>query len=503
MQNSRFLRTSVCALALFTANTAVADVTAGDVWADWQEFLSLYGDDGVTYTVDDQGNTITVSDVEIVSEVEGDDVTVTADIGDILFVDQGDGTVKITMADSFPMVTKGDDSTIVTMTVTQSGVEIIASGTPEVTNYSVTADQYGFSVDEIKDAGGAPDGDIRMIANNVTGEYIVTEGADGSQSIDYTANIGAMDILMDLTDPIEDTVILISGKINNLNAVANAVVPADADFDMPETLFAAGMAANGSYTYDSMNYLIDFKSFGDQLQGTVSTGAGSFNGGIAKTAFDYVGSVSDVKLDLTSIPDFPFPVSLSLSEYGFGMNMPLAKTEEPSDFGLMINLQDLAVNDEIWMLGDPAGQLPHDPVSLNLDLTGTAKMFYDLLDPEQAEAMAMAPVPGELHSLSLNNLLINALGAEVTGGGAFTFDNTDLATFNGMPRPLGDVTVKVSGANKLIDTLVGMGMLPEEDAMMGRMMMGMFAKAVGDDQLQTTLEVNKEGHVIANGQRIQ
>jgi hypothetical protein len=38
---------------------------------------------------------------------------------------------------------------------------------------------------------------------------------------------------------------------------------------------------------------------------------------------------------------------------------------------------------------------------------------------------------------------------------------------------------------------------------MGRLMMGMFARTTGDDQLRTTVEVNDQGHLIVNGQRMQ
>jgi hypothetical protein len=48
-----------------------------------------------------------------------------------------------------------------------------------------------------------------------------------------------------------------------------------------------------------------------------------------------------------------------------------------------------------------------------------------------------------------------------------------------------------------------MGLIPEGDLMMPRMMMGMFATTVGDDMLESVLEVNSEGHVLANGQRLQ
>jgi hypothetical protein len=164
---------------------------------------------------------------------------------------------------------------------------------------------------------------------------------------------------------------------------------------------------------------------------------------------------------------------------------------------------DVAVNEDIWMMGDPTGALSHDPVTFAIDLTGTAKLFFDLMDPAQQAALNNADVPGEIHSLNLNDLTLRAAGAEVKGTGAFTFDNTDLVSFDGLPRPEGEVTVNVNGANQLIDSLVGMGLLPEDQAMMGRMMMGMFARNVGDDQLTSTLSVNAEGHVVANGQRIK
>ena len=59
------------------------------------------------------------------------------------------------------------------------------------------------------------------------------------------------------------------------------------------------------------------------------------------------------------------------------------------------------------------------------------------------------------------------------------------------------------GANALIEKLIGMGLLSEDDAMGARMMMGMFAVPAGDDTLTSKIEVNDEGHVLANGQRLK
>ena len=43
----------------------------------------------------------------------------------------------------------------------------------------------------------------------------------------------------------------------------------------------------------------------------------------------------------------------------------------------------------------------------------------------------------------------DAAGAEVGATGGLTFDNADLATFDGVPRPDGKVTVNIKGVTKL------------------------------------------------------
>ena len=115
----------------------------------------------------------------------------------------------------------------------------------------------------------------------------------------------------------------------------------------------------------------------------------------------------------------------------------------------------------------------------------------------------MTDVPGELNGVQITELTVRGAGAEITGGGAFTFDNSDLETFDGLPRPEGQVDFAINGVNGLVDKLIQMGLIPEEEAMMPRMMLGMFATPVGDDMLTSTIEVNSEGHLLANGQRLR
>ena len=73
-----------------------------------------------------------------------------------------------------------------------------------------------------------------------------------------------------------------------------------------------------------------------------------------------------------------------------------------------------------------------------------------------------------------------------------------------MPLPSGTLNLMLTGGNALLDTLVNMGLVPEDQAMGARMMLGMFARpGDGPDTLVSTIQVNEDGSVLANGQRIK
>jgi hypothetical protein len=108
-----------------------------------------------------------------------------------------------------------------------------------------------------------------------------------------------------------------------------------------------------------------------------------------------------------------------------------------------------------------------------------------------------------LLTFDLTQLLAKFAGAELSGTGAFTFDNADLETFDGLPAPTGTIDLKIVGMNMLMDTLISMGLISEDDAMGARMMISMFANpGAGDDEFVSVLEFKDKGF-YANGQRLQ
>ena len=200
--------------------------------------------------------------------------------------------------------------------------------------------------------------------------------------------------------------------------------------------------------------------------------------------------------------EFPFPVMLSMAQAGFNLAMPVAQTDEEQDFEFGIVLGDFTMPDTLWGIFDPA-VLPRDPATILVDLSGKARILTDILAPDAAMAMAHK-APGELNALTINELVVSAAGAEIVGKGDFTFDNSDLQSFDGIPAPSGKANLSIAGANGLLDKLGQMGFVGDEEAMGARMMMGLLA-VPGDapDTLKSEIEINEQGHILANGQRIK
>jgi hypothetical protein len=152
---------------------------------------------------------------------------------------------------------------------------------------------------------------------------------------------------------------------------------------------------------------------------------------------------------------------------------------------------------------DPQSILPRTPATVNLVADGKANFLIDIMDPDNEENMNVE-VPGQLHALNLKEFQVKLGGADLTADGAFTFNNDDLETFDGMPAPTGAINLKLVGGNGLLDNLIKMGYVPEDQAMGTRMMMGLFAVAGdGEDTLTSKIEVNGDGSILANGQRLK
>lgn len=499
------LAASTAAIALLAGQSALADVTPEQVWEEWQTLITAYGQTLETAGADRAGDTLVVTGLKINAVQEDASATVTVD--EIRFQDRGDGSVRVTMSETVPvaMVATGVDGEAkdvdMTMEITQPGLEVIASGAPGDMRYDFTAPQMNLRLTGTEDGAAAPAMTMDFGLGGVSGNYQVT-GTD-TKTLASTFKGDSITMAMNVDDPEGDGTMVFNGSAVNLTGTSNAVLPSNYDTSNPAAALAAGMAVDGGFSYGAGQFDFDFAGDGQTMKGTGSFEGGDFNVLLNQAQMGYGALAKATTMTFTS-SELPFPeIQVSYAEGGFNFLMPVSKSDEAADFALMTKITDLTFSDAIWGMFDPMGQLPRDPLSVVLDTKGTARLTADILDPAQAEAMESA-APGELHSLELTQLLVKGIGAEIAGDGALTFDNTDLETYGGIPAPTGVINLKAVGINGVMDKLVAMGMLPEDQVMGVRMMMGMFAKAVeGEaDAMTSTLEF-KGKSFFANGMQLQ
>jgi hypothetical protein len=500
------IRHSAIIAAVLCGTTATADVTAQQVWDNWTDQMEVYGQGFSTSGEDMSGDTLTISDVKI--EMSDDEASVSANLGDIMLVENGDGTVTITVPDNYPIELNfspeyGDPSAV-NLAVEHEGMVLNVSGDPEAMVYDIKADRYAISVDSLEGQAGEEveltDAMFAMI--DLAGTYSVK--TDNLTRIAYAFNVGALDIDVLFNEIGGDGIVSANADLADLDMFANIATPIDMDMEAEMPPFVDGLALEGGYTFGAVSYAFDIDVDGEAASGTASVDRGSLGFDMDIDGIAYVGESHDINISMLIPEEIPFPLDVSMGKYGFDFQIPLSQGEGgPRDARLAFDFTDLAVSDAIWNMADPQNILPRDALTIALGLDAQVTPFFDFLDPAQQEAAMMSDIPGELNGAQITELTVRGAGAEITGEGAFTFDNSDLETFDGLPRPEGQVNFAINGVNGLVDKLIQMGLIPEEEAMMPRMMLGMFATPVGDDMLTSTIEVNSEGHLLANGQRLR
>lgn len=491
------LMTSTFALA--AASPVLADVTAEQVLADQLKQMQSYGLKAQTTSQSKSGGVLTVDGY--VSELVSPEGNFTLTMGGAIFTEDN-GTVIITYPDEIPVALSGvvEDDTPFEMVVTlrQSGTRAVVSGIPEEILYEFTADT--FSVDDIAftqpEEAAELDMTVDVTFSDLSGMMEIT---GGGTIRDYASafNFGSMSATIAMDVPEEDGAFNIEIKGENITSeYSGRLAPQDFMTSLAQTVQAGsrtvGTAAHGPLTY---SISADTPDGGFEMAAALASGDYDFR--MDEAGLDYEGTSNDMTLTMggTAMP-LP-PMTFKVEQSGGRFALPVVPSEESQGFALVTRFVGLEIDPAIWGIFDPTGQLPRDPANLVVDLGGEVVMSEDIFDPEVMENLAGAP--GQINALNVNEIQLSFAGAELTGDGAFSFNNDGF-----VPMPAGALNLALTGGNGLLDTLVNMGLIPQEQALGARMMMGLFAQpGDGEDTLVSTIEVKEDGSVLANGQRIQ
>ncbi len=489
--------TTTSAMALL-AGPAMADLTAEQVWTDWRDLLASYGAEITTTSEDQSGGTLTVSGLTTAFTVQ--DGSMSLNLGDISFTEQGDGSVVVTMQESLPFSMEvtdpdGKDGTI-GFTINQPGALLVASGDTDNLRYHFDYPTMTMT-DLVIEGDDVPEDlpvEFEMTLTGMTGWTTLTDG--DLRSFGSEVSVASMNMDMAFDDPEEGTGGM-KFSISDLNQTSSGSI-GSLTMDMSAVqMIEAGLrqVAKGSYGPSTFEFTFDGPDGAMAFAGAAESGeldmtfdeAGLNYGGVTRGMTMTVGG---------SVIPFP-PLTFKMAESAGRLAIPLVPSEEAQDFTLLSTIVGLEIDDMLWSMFDPTQQLPRDPATLVVDLGGSVVLSEDFTDPEYAENPD-AP-PGTIEAVSINEIRLKLAGAELTGDGDFTFNN-DM----GMPVPSGTANMMLTGGNTLLDTLVAMGLVPEDQAMGARMMLGLFARpGDGEDTLVSTIEVNEDGSVLANGQRIK
>jgi len=208
----------------------------------------------------------------------------------------------------------------------------------------------------------------------VNSTTLTSELREYSQS----GSIGLITYDVAFSDPETGGTIKMDGALqelasNSLGSIPNTGIKAQ---DVA-TMLDAGFAVNSTASYQAGNMDIAFN--GPDGAGTATT---SSTGGEIGFTMDGNGlrySIGQDNLAINALmPDVPLPITLNMATSKFNVTMPLRKSDDEQDFAFGFMMGDFAVSDMLWSMFDPAANLPHNPATFAVDLSGKAKVLFDL-----------------------------------------------------------------------------------------------------------------------------
>jgi hypothetical protein len=488
------------AIVILMGGTAHAALTADQVWQSWKDAGALVGLEVSAATENSDAGTLTLNGVSVApAGMAG--IT----ISDMVLTEAGDGSVTIVPGADIGMTLSGD--TKGTAKLAHDGLTLTAREADGGLAYDFTAAKLDVVYDTATagvsfDGSAAPDvvnsGTVGL--TDLSGTYSDTPGTNRTLALDLKASALAYDTKSD--DPSLELKQTTKSSTDNVemsfafalpSTIALAALATPADFG---TALQEGLSVTFSTKQGDSTGTMDQESTMMPMTFAIKAGGGEASGVFNKDTFNIRSTGSGLEVDVTSAM-MPTPVKISSGPVEVGLTSPVMASETAGDYGLVLKLSQFAVSEEAWAMLDPGGALKRDPADIAIDVSGKAKVdFIAVMQAEETGAEPPIPAP---ETLDIKELTLKIAGAALAGTGAFTFDNS-----MGVPMPLGEANVTVTGANALIDGLIATGLMAEEDAMGARMMMGAFmSPGANPDELTSKIEAKAGGEIYVNGQRVQ
>lgn len=505
---SRLIAAGAIAVGGLGAEGALAQVTPEDIWQGWQETSATFGQALIADSVTREGDTLVARGIK--TRMAQDGATLDGRLDEMRFRDLGDGTVEITASDRYDlrlvMPDEAGSGSELVIGLLQPGLRAVAGGNADETRYSFDLPNATLTVQALEEGAVLATAEAKM--TEVTGSYMLSRAAEAADPAaaavrtEADSRIDIQTLAFTLTAKEGENGADVTGTLAALQfEFGGSFLGLAAMEDMAKAL-RDGAGFRTAFRYGAGSFDIEASEAGRGTKINATNESGHFDFALTGESLGYGAGGSGVTM-LISGDGIPFPeLRLSYGEAEFAMLIPVTASEMARDFSFLTRIVDLDLPDEVWGIVDPTATLPRDPATLILEASGKARPTVDLFDAAAMETLGDA-APGELHALRLSEITARAAGAELTGSGEMTFDNSDLTSFDGVPAPTGKIELSLTGGNGLLDKLVAMGLVAAEEAMGMRMMLAMFATpGAAPDELKSVLEFRDKGF-FANGQRLK
>ena len=482
--------------AMLLGGTAHAALTADQVWQSWKDAAALVGLTVSAATENNSDGVLTLNGVSIAPEGMAG-----LTISDLTLTEEDDGSVTIVPGADIGVAMEAPSEGSVKLT--HDGLMLTAREADGGLAYDYEAAQLdvvydtkypGMSFDGSEAPTVASAGTVGF--TNLSGTYSDTPGTNRVFGLDIMADTLAYNTSLD--DPgmemkqvstSETAGIEMSMEFALPTTIALAAIASPADF---ATALNEGLSVNLSTKQGESNGSVKQESAFMPMDLMIAAGGGEGTLVFNKDTFSVKSQGGG--LNIESAPGLmPVPLKITSGGVQVDMTTPVIATEAAGDYSFVMKLADFSLNEEAWALFDPNATLPRDAAQIAIDISGKTTMDLPALIASEETGVPYIPAP---ESLNITELGLQVAGAALAGTGAFTFDNS-----MGIPMPLGEANINVTGANALIDGLIAIGVVTEEDAMGARMMMGMFmVPGANPDELTSKIEAKEGMQILVNGQ---
>ena len=477
--------------ALFSA-PAFAQVSAPELWAEWQAQSTATGQSLSAQGQNYANGVLTISG--LMTEQVTDGTISRGTVDQVVITEQADGTATITISSPYRIRIEAtepsfDQPQLIALEMTFSNLLTTVAGPAGNRTYAYTADLASIYDTEFLDPNGDPANfDLNMTLSGMQATYNVV-GSAAANDLAFTSagSLDAFTFTMTGDDDVTQFNMNLAmsgldmtsdGDLSGLIMTGNAGIP-------------EGITVDAAASYDNLAFGFAFSEFGESVDFSAANQGGTLAIGILDTAISY--ALSGERPQVTAIvSEVPFPINVTADSTQVDVTIPMRPGQgQPQDMDILIDYQNLVVGDEVWSMFDPGGAIQRTPASLLLDLSAQVVVLQDLLDPNAPPSFGP---PMDPRSVVVDGMRLAFGGAELTGTG-------NLSMPNGMiSPPTGQASLQLSGANALLQSLMAAGLLPQEQAMMAQMMMGMIAvPGAGPDTLTSELQFLADGSIMANG----